>query len=323
MTLPSRHRMRNSSAGSLRPRTLPLGSRMIPTILHEWAGKTHIFHWNLNAKVGDEPVISTFQTGSFNHCSRARAPTSNTQIHVGAHNSIKWTNTTFATVTLIHLSSKSIMIGAKLFKNIWASSTIPSNNINVYLNRFVDMKSGIWLGARVASAGLCQLLYYHYLNPEIFWKSLWLNYVKRSNVSRWKQGYIAEPPPHTSFCETQWQDYIKNPPPYFIVLASSVKAKELDVIEFHRISWNTLFYSTSLIHGCAFTYSPRRPVFSYTLRYIVTVRELGCTDIARYRYSDESHYSRPYHKFNGVVWAKNVFSVYTRTIMSSGVCCEL
>ena len=27
----------------------------------------------------------------------------------------------------------------------------------------------------------------------------------------------------------------KNPPPYFIVLASSVKTKEVEVIEFHRI----------------------------------------------------------------------------------------
>ena len=28
----------------------------------------------------------------------------------------------------------------------------------------------------------------------------------------------------------------KNPPPYFIVLASSVKTKEVEVIEFHRIA---------------------------------------------------------------------------------------
>ena len=27
----------------------------------------------------------------------------------------------------------------------------------------------------------------------------------------------------------------KNPPPYFIVLASSVKTKEVEVIEFHRM----------------------------------------------------------------------------------------
>ena len=44
----------------------------------------------------------------------------------------------------------------------------------------------------------------------------------------------------TAFCETQWRHSVKtrfymNPPPYFIVLASSVKTKEVEVIEFHRI----------------------------------------------------------------------------------------
>ena len=42
------------------------------------------------------------------------------------------------------------------------------------------------------------------------------------------------------FCETQWRHSVqtrlyKNPPPYFIVLASSVKTQEVEVIEFHRI----------------------------------------------------------------------------------------
>ena len=44
----------------------------------------------------------------------------------------------------------------------------------------------------------------------------------------------------TQFCETQWRHSVKirlykNPPPYFIVLASSVKTKEVGVIEFHRM----------------------------------------------------------------------------------------
>ena len=71
-----------------------------------------------------------------------------------------------------------------------------------------------------------------------------LHSVKRSDVTRWKQGYIT-PLPHTSFCETQWrhsvktrlyntpspilhfvkrsdvtrwkQGYITPPPPYFIL----------------------------------------------------------------------------------------------------------
>ena len=51
---------------------------------------------------------------------------------------------------------------------------------------------------------------------------------------------IYYPLPHTSIYETQWRHSVKtrlykNPPPYFIVLASSVKTKEVEVIEFHRI----------------------------------------------------------------------------------------
>ena len=36
----------------------------------------------------------------------------------------------------------------------------------------------------------------------------------------------------------------KNPPPYFIVLASSVKTKEVEVIEFHRIRKSTILFYT-------------------------------------------------------------------------------
>ena len=68
---------------------------------------------------------------------------------------------------------------------------------------------------------------------------LWYS-VKRSDVTRRKQGYITPPPPHTSFCETQWRHSVKtklykNPPSYFIVLASSVETKEDEAIVFHRI----------------------------------------------------------------------------------------
>ena len=63
---------------------------------------------------------------------------------------------------------------------------------------------------------------------------------KRSDVTQWKHGDVT-PLPHTSFCETQWRHSVKtrlykNPPPYFIVLANSVKTKEFEVIEFHRLS---------------------------------------------------------------------------------------
>ena len=38
----------------------------------------------------------------------------------------------------------------------------------------------------------------------------------------------------------------KNPPPYFIVLASSVKTKEVEVIQFHRIECSTLGLSRGM-----------------------------------------------------------------------------
>ena len=51
---------------------------------------------------------------------------------------------------------------------------------------------------------------------------------------------LKKPLPHTSFCETQWlhsgkSRLYKNPPSDFIVLASSVKTKEVELIEIHRI----------------------------------------------------------------------------------------
>ena len=53
----------------------------------------------------------------------------------------------------------------------------------------------------------------------------------------------------TEFCETQWRHSVKkrlykNPLPYFIVLASSVKTKEVEVIEFHRIRKSTILFDT-------------------------------------------------------------------------------
>ena len=65
--------------------------------------------------------------------------------------------------------------------------------------------------------------------------------VKRSDITRWKQ--VKHPLPHTLFCETQWRPSVrrrlyKNSLPYFIVLASSVKTNEVEVIEYHR-SLNT------------------------------------------------------------------------------------
>ena len=49
--------------------------------------------------------------------------------------------------------------------------------------------------------------------------------VKRSDVTRWKQGYIT-PFPHTSFCETQWRH--------------SVKTRLYNTLPTHFFLWNAV-----------------------------------------------------------------------------------
>ena len=77
-----------------------------------------------------------------------------------------------------------------------------------------------------------------YITPPLPYFILWNAVTSSVKTSP----YNTPPPPHTSFCETQWRHSVKtrlyiykNPPPYCIVLASSVKTKEVEVIEFHRI----------------------------------------------------------------------------------------
>ena len=67
--------------------------------------------------------------------------------------------------------------------------------------------------------------------PRILWNAV---------TSLGENKVIYDPLPHISFCETQWRHSVKTrlyktPPPYFIVVASSVKTKVVKVIEFHRI----------------------------------------------------------------------------------------
>ena len=62
MTMPSRHRILNSSTGDLRLSTLPLSHGGYP---HNWIfeserGRNILFLWNLNARAGFEPAISDF-----------------------------------------------------------------------------------------------------------------------------------------------------------------------------------------------------------------------------------------------------------------------
>ena len=64
----------------------------------------------------------------------------------------------------------------------------------------------------------------------------------------------------TLLCEAQWrhlkpfwmgnrwkQGYVRSPPPYFIVSASSVKTKEVKAIKFHRILWNSLALTCNVL----------------------------------------------------------------------------
>ena len=62
--------------------------------------------------------------------------------------------------------------------------------------------------------------------------------MKRSDVTRSKQGYIR-PPPHTSFCETQWRLPVKTrlyktPSSILHCISQLGENKEVKVIEFLR-----------------------------------------------------------------------------------------
>ena len=62
MTVPSRHRIRNSSPGDLRPSALPLGHGGSPQywIFTSERGRNSLFLLNLKAILGREPAISGF-----------------------------------------------------------------------------------------------------------------------------------------------------------------------------------------------------------------------------------------------------------------------
>ena len=74
-------------------------------------------------------------------------------------------------------------------------------------------------------------------------------YITLFSPSIRSQGFPMTSLRFTEFCETQWRHSVKtrlykNPPPYFIVLASSVKTKEVEVIEFHKIRKSTILFYT-------------------------------------------------------------------------------
>ena len=77
MTLSSRHRIRNSSPGGLRPSTLPLAtsrSRRLPTILTFTRGwGRHIFV-SLTAETGNRTPNSGVKSSGASHYPRAPAP---------------------------------------------------------------------------------------------------------------------------------------------------------------------------------------------------------------------------------------------------------
>ena len=69
MTLPSRHRLRNSCHDSLRPSTLPHNIESLRVTGEE----IFYFSGTLRPEWGSNPRSPTFQAGSFNHCTRTPA----------------------------------------------------------------------------------------------------------------------------------------------------------------------------------------------------------------------------------------------------------
>ena len=71
MTLPFRHRIRNSGPGGLRPNTLPLGHGGSPQYSISRVSGEETFYF-FETRVVFEPAIFD-QAGSFNQCTRAPA----------------------------------------------------------------------------------------------------------------------------------------------------------------------------------------------------------------------------------------------------------
>ena len=73
MTLSSRHRIRNSSPGGLRPSTLPLGHGGSPQYdFHTWMGKKHFCFFE-TAETGNRTPNSGVKGSGANHYPRAPA----------------------------------------------------------------------------------------------------------------------------------------------------------------------------------------------------------------------------------------------------------
>ena len=70
-TLPYRHRIRNSSPGSLRPSTVYLSVTEAPYNIECERGRDNLFLSNLNARAELGPRSPTFQAKRFNHYTRA------------------------------------------------------------------------------------------------------------------------------------------------------------------------------------------------------------------------------------------------------------
>ena len=72
MTLSSRHRIRNSIPGGLRPSMLPLGHGGSPQYFHTWMEKNH-FCFFQTAQTGNRTPNTSVKGSGANHCPRAPA----------------------------------------------------------------------------------------------------------------------------------------------------------------------------------------------------------------------------------------------------------
>ena len=101
-----------------------------------------------------------------------------------------------------------------------ASSGLKNSHISFFKTKHLQILMFKHSFHLVLIPHICETQWRHSVKIKLYnTSSPILHSVKRSDVTRWKQGYI------------------RSPPPYFIVLANSVKIKEVKVIEFHRITW--------------------------------------------------------------------------------------
>ena len=155
MTLSSRHRIRNSSPGGLRPSTLPLGHRGSPLTFTRMRKKHFLFISNRRSRRSGESVLVSGQRlrcwptlkitrqkkVTFFKWVTFSAPASKLNMTLYMHVSWRWSNIVIQMCYLYWESADRKVRRYCFLAILWNSITLTSN---VFLELAITMKCGRW-----------------------------------------------------------------------------------------------------------------------------------------------------------------------------------